>query len=510
MTRLLLLVACLLTLLVPHRALAEPGDIDAAARGVVRVVIIGTDGTNFYPVAHGTGFAVSPTRIVTNAHVVAEALEDETLRIGVVPNHGEGGALARVVTVSEGKDLALLELAPGLRLAPLTLAGAALPSGAEVNAVGYPMNVDQAQGLSVNDIIQPQPPVKSRGFLSDARSSRDVATLLHTAPIARGNSGGPLLDACGRVLGVNSFGAESSGGDAEFFFAIATTELAAFLRASGVEPQINARPCRSLADLDAEDAARRSADQERARAALAERATSAREARERARLEAEMAVLQERENAMAIALVLLLASAGLAFAAWQVSRDPARRRLAIALGAGAGIALVGAAASWLTRPGLAEIDRRALAATRSPATAPAQATARPEGGTLTCTLDEGRSRITGPAEASIAFTWDGKGCVNGRTQYGLAEGEWSRLFAPDSEDVVAINTYDPGARAFRVERYLLSAPAMQAVRAARARYQAPTCNAGQPPATLGERQSEVRALLPTRPNERLYYSCRAE
>ena len=129
---------------------------------------------------------------------------------------------------------------------------------------------------------------------------------------------------------------------------------------------------------------------------------------------------------------------------------------------------------------------------------------------LTCTLDEGRSRITGPSEASIAFSWDGKGCVNGRTQYGLAEGEWSRLFAPDSEDVVAINTYDPGARAFRVERYLLSAPAMQAVRAARARYQAPTCNAGQPPATLGERQSEVRALLPTRPNERLYYSCRAE
>lgn len=507
MTRLALLFACLLTLLLPQRALAEPADIDAASRGVVRVVIIGTDGTNFYPVAHGTGFAVTPTRIVTNAHVVADALDDETLRIGIVPNHGDGGTLAKVVTVSEAKDLALLELAPGLRLAPLTLAGSALPSGAEVNAVGYPMNVDQAQGLSVNDIIRPQPPVKSRGFLSDARSSRDVATLLHTAPIARGNSGGPLLDSCGRVLGVNSFGAESSGGDAEFFFAVASNELAGFLRASGVQPQINARPCRSLAELDAADAARRAADQERARTALAERATTAREARERARLEAEMAVLQERENAMALALMLLLASAGLGFAAWQVSRNPDRRRLAAGLGIGAAIALVGAGASWLTRPGLAEIDRRALAATTNPTSATKASTALNGAGTLSCTLDEGRSRITGAAEPNITFTWDGKGCVNQRTQYGLAEGEWSRLFAPDSEDVVAINSFDPAARAFRIERYLLGAAPMQRVRAARARYQAPACTSAEAPSTLGERQAEIRGMLSDRPNERLYYTC---
>ena len=66
-------------------AVADPGDIDAAARGVVRVVLIGDTGGEIAPVSHGSGFAVTPTRIVTNAHVIREALQDDTLRIGVVP-----------------------------------------------------------------------------------------------------------------------------------------------------------------------------------------------------------------------------------------------------------------------------------------------------------------------------------------------------------------------------------------------------------------------------------------
>jgi S1-C subfamily serine protease len=66
-------------------AAADPGDVDAASRGVVRVVIIGEEGDQPVPVSHGTGFAVSANRIVTNAHVIAEAEQDDTLRIGIVP-----------------------------------------------------------------------------------------------------------------------------------------------------------------------------------------------------------------------------------------------------------------------------------------------------------------------------------------------------------------------------------------------------------------------------------------
>ncbi|NKB16359.1 MAG: trypsin-like peptidase domain-containing protein [Sphingomonadales bacterium] len=157
----------------------------------MRVVIIGEDGGEQAPISHGTGFAVSATRIVTNAHVVSEALQDDTLRIGIVPSEGAGGAFARVVAVSPRNDLALLEIASGgLRLPALTLAGGANANLGEVSAVGYPMNVDLAQGLDIGDIFRAPTASESRGFLSGERPSRQFDTILHTAPIARGNSGG--------------------------------------------------------------------------------------------------------------------------------------------------------------------------------------------------------------------------------------------------------------------------------------------------------------------------------
>ena len=215
MTRLIL--ALLILLGAPLRA--DPGDIDAAARGVVRVVIVGRDSEGVFPVSHGTGFAVAPGRIVTNAHVVQDAAKDEVLRVAIVPPESGGAVFGRIVAIDARRDLALIATDESLRLPPLALAGGTPQDSGEVAAVGYPMNVDRAQGLSIEDIFTAQPPVKSRGFLSGFRPSRQFDTVLHTAPIARGNSGGPLLDGCGRVLGVNSFGAESDGADSEFFFA---------------------------------------------------------------------------------------------------------------------------------------------------------------------------------------------------------------------------------------------------------------------------------------------------
>ena len=68
MTRILFLLAILLAALAGTPAHAEAADIDAAARGVVRVVIFDkaveeTGEEQLYPVSHGTGFAVSPQRI---------------------------------------------------------------------------------------------------------------------------------------------------------------------------------------------------------------------------------------------------------------------------------------------------------------------------------------------------------------------------------------------------------------------------------------------------------------
>jgi hypothetical protein len=510
----LALLCSLLSSLVPVApASAEPGDVDASARGVVRVVIIGEEGDQPVPVSHGTGFAVSATRIITNAHVVAEAVQDDTLRIGIVPPEGTGGAFARVVAVSPRNDLALLEIAKGaLRLPPLALAGGPGSNLGEVSAVGYPMNVDLAQGLDMADIFRPQPPVKSRGFLSGERPSRQFDTILHTATIARGNSGGPLLDPCGRVIGVNSFSAEAQSGDGEFYFAVSLRELLPFLRKNGVEPVVNALPCRSIDELNAEERQRLEAEQSQARAALSERAETLREMREKAQLAAQMEVLAARENRLALALVALIAAIGAGYAGCVWRGDEARRtHVRIATGLCAAM-LVSAILLWFTRPGLAEIEDRVAAALAKAAggdAGPAEGTGTDAAeGALLCTLVPERSRVTAARTDDIAFEWSADGCVNGRTQYGLGKGgEWQRVFAAAEDAAVAVNTYDPATRTLRTDRYLLGQQELAAARAARSAYTPPTCGVSDGARTLGEQQSALIAALPDRPNERLVYSC---
>lgn len=510
----LVLLAAMLGLM-PRNAAADPGDVDAASRGVVRVVLIGEEGGQPTPVSHGTGFAVSPTRIVTNAHVVSEAAQDDTLRIGIVPSEGAGGAFARVIAISPRNDLALLEIAKGsLRLPPLAMAGGTVSNLGEVAAVGYPMNVDLAQGLDMADIFRAQPPVKSRGYLSGERPSRQFDTILHTAPIARGNSGGPLLDPCGRVIGVNSFSADSNSGEAEFYFAVSLRELLPFLRSNGVEPSVNALPCRSIDELNAEERQRLEAEQSQARERLAERAETLRDVRERARLEAQMAVLGQRENRMALALIALIAAIGAGYAAAFWRGDEARTTHTRLSAAASAAALVIAGLLWITRPGLAEIeDRVAAAVTRAEGgdvATPATGSQSAEGA-LICTLVPERSRVTAARTDDVAFDWSADGCVNGRTQYGLGQGgEWQRVFAAQEDAAVAVNTYDPATRTLRTDRYLLGQQALSEAREARAAYTPPACGVSDAARTLGEQQSALIAKLPDRPNERLVYRCIAK
>lgn len=520
MGRIILALLAFAALLAPRAALADPADIDAASRGVVRVVIVGGEGEESYPVSHGSGFAVTPQRVVTNAHVVLDALRDENLRIGIVPSEGGEAANARVIAVNSRNDLALLEITGNLRLPPLVLASGPTADSGESYSVGYPMNVDRAQGLEIGDIFRAQPPVKSRGFLAGTRPSRQFHTVLHTAPIARGNSGGPLLDGCGRVLGVNSFGADTTSSDAEFFFAVSNRELAPFLRENGVEPRINDSACRSLAELDEAEREQIAREQMAARAELAQANEQERIRRDRARFEAEMAVRDERDDRMFAGVILLLMAAGAIWWAYEkrapVETDeamtawPRNNRIVLAIGIGA---VLVALLLHLTRPGLDEIDRRvdnALggggAGDRAEPGAPATTGAR----TYVCTIQPQRSRITGAVAETMEFEWSPGGCVNGRTQYGFASGTWSRVLVPNDEQAVSVNSFDPDRRIFRSERYLLSQSAMEEARAARGEYKAPACQVEEAAAKLGDLQGAVLSALPDQPNERLVYECEGE
>ena len=508
MSLLLRLLIAFVSLATAPLALAEPADIAAASRGVVRVVLVANDGQTIQYVGHGSGFAVSPTLVVTNAHVVAEARDSDTMMIGVVPSEGTSGYLAKVVAYSPRNDLALLRLIDKGAIPALTLFPGAVDDGSEVYAVGYPGNVDLAQGLSLAEIVEPQSAVKTRGYISAGRSSRQFETLLHTAPVGSGNSGGPLLDSCGRVIGVNSFGTLSEGADSEFYFAVSLREVTGFLREAGVKPRIAGMPCRSLAELDRAESQRLASEQARSDAQTRRQGAASDKAEADAQRRAELEVIAERENGMALAALLLVA----ALASWGgaiVLEQRGDRRMALVAG-GAGIALLLAAiVTWILRPPLESIDERAAASLSSAEPDPVAATsAEASAGTFVCVFDPARSRATVSEVADVQLAWSAGGCVNGRTQYGLAADGWSRVLAPNDEATVSVNRYDPATRTYQVERFLLGLEAMTAARAARSTVKAPACDVDDASAReFGAGLQTIKALLPPQPNERLVYKC---
>jgi hypothetical protein len=172
---------------------------------------------------------------------------------------------------------------------------------------------------------------------------------------------------------------------------------------------------------------------------------------------------------------------------------------------------VAAVLLWITRPGLAAIEDRveaAVAAAEGGAAPDAATPSLAAEGALICTLVPERSRVTAARTDDVAFEWSADGCVNGRTQYGLASGgEWARVFAAQEDAAVAVNYYDPATRTLRTDRYLLGQQALAEARAARDAYTPPACGVSDAARTLGEQQTALIAKLPERPNERLVYNC---
>ena len=506
---------------VPARA--DPADVTAASRGVVRVVLVRSGWTGTAMLGHGSGFAVGPDLVVTNAHVVEEAHADSHVVIGVIPSQGRDSYPAQVIAFSPGNDLALLRLGNGAALPPLTLFPGAVGDGMQIAAVGYPGNVDAAQGLSTGDLVTPQDTVKTYGQVSAGRSSREFDTILHTAQLGAGNSGGPLLDTCGRVLGVNSFGTISHNGtDSSFFFAISMHELQPFLIAAGVNPHLASLPCTSIADLDRADATRAEADRMRASADAAARGAAKDRAFDKARRDAELDVLSERDNGLVVAALMLVLATGGAMFSWlqwqknggQKNGGQKNRTRAMRVGLGLTfVVVVGAGFAWILRPPLSAIDERAkdrIAELDAAAAPSGDPSLQPAAGTgkLVCVLDPQRSRVTVSDITDVPITWGAGGCMNGRAQYGLAGDGWSRVLVPNGEDTITVTHYDPADRDYTVERFLMGIDDMARARAERQKITIPACGADEGGARqFGAAQGAIRAMLPVEPNERMRYSC---
>jgi len=499
--RLLLVILALFASL-PVAAQSNP-DIDAAARSVVRVVVVAPDEVGEDGLGMGSGVAITPTRILTNAHVVEAAVERGGF-VGIVPSEGRKRFQGKVIAYAPDLDLALIALQDGT-ITPAVLNGSVIPDGTAVAALGYPFGVDRAMASGVDEVVRPQSPVKSLGSISGRRSNARFDTLLHTAAIGRGNSGGPLVDACGRVIGINSFLSITEGIDSTFAFALSVKEVAAFLSKAKVAPTIVTTPCLTQGDAAAREAALAQTDEESAALARrrAERASAAATAE---KMKIRDTIASERENGLAAA-ALLLAVAVLTLCGGGVllATRPKRRASASALlGIGA-LLVLGAVLLFLTRPKMSDAEDRYAAL--HPPKAVGSVTPATEGPKL-CVLNPDRSRVTVSQTDDVPLDWREGGCVNGKTQYGQNGATWSRTFVPNSEATVTIQNYDPARRRYTVERYLLPADAMEAARRIRSGYRNNACSADiAQRQSVAEMESAIRAALPQTPNERLVFDC---
>ena len=501
----LLVTAALLT----GPAQADPADISAASRSVVRVVLAAKDGNKVAFVGHGSGFVVAPDKILTNAHVIEIARQESSVVIGIIPSQGGTSYGGRIIAYSPGNDLALIHVLDGGRLPPMTIFGGPVDDGADVVAIGYPGSVDRAQGLDLDDLINPMSPVKTTGTISGGRTTKQFDTLLHTAPIASGNSGGPLIDNCGRVLGANSFGSISDGNDAEFGFAVSAREILNFLRKAGVTIGVTATPCRSAAEISEKERLREAT----ARAQVAEAKAAEMAKRDRAetklRTSISQEIIAERENRIAIA-ALMLALALLAAGGGTVLLLKGKRNPAIGAASAAGILLVSAVIIFLSRPDFSEIDDRVAAAmnAKTDKDSSLQKIAATSG-KYQCTINPDRSRITVSQQDELLLDWTEGGCVNGRTQYGRDGAQWSRVFVPNQEQTVTISSFRPDSGEFTEERYLMGLEAMTRARAIRGQYGNKACTTDVQMLTdIEDMVKAIRAELPPQANESLVYECK--
>jgi S1-C subfamily serine protease len=166
--------------------------VDRVGPAVVSISLGAADrGNEFEPIGAGSGFVVAPDGyLVTNCHVVQNAP-----RIEVTFMNGDR-LKANLVGLDESTDLAVICVnASGLPHASLG-ESSGLRVGQLVIAVGNPYGFQSTVSTGV---------VSALGRSLRSRKGLLIENIVqHTAPLNPGNSGGPLLDSRGRVVGINT------------------------------------------------------------------------------------------------------------------------------------------------------------------------------------------------------------------------------------------------------------------------------------------------------------------
>jgi hypothetical protein len=151
----------------------------------------------------GSGFFIESNKVVTNYHVIKEAEN-----ISMIDMYDNTYSVKYILGYDEDIDLAIIET--NEKGNPIKKNTHGLTPGETVYTLGCPFGI---------------PFVIAQGLLG--KTTWDIEgknTIMHTAPMSSGNSGGPLVNAYGEVIGVNTL---SSGGETAQLlnYAVKTEEL---------------------------------------------------------------------------------------------------------------------------------------------------------------------------------------------------------------------------------------------------------------------------------------------
>ena len=208
MNRCFKVLFCLLSLLEISLFSLAAAAVDFDTETLYRSIFTVKTGTTL-----GSGFAIDETHIITNAHVV------QSEKTVLIVTYQEERLYADVEKTDRQRDLAVLRLknatVPPLETAPLNT----VLDGDDIYAVGAPKSM--AYTLT-------------KGIVSNrARTMNGTVYIQIDAAVNEGNSGGPLLNAQGKVIGVNTLKIIDSEGIA---LAIPIDRVIAFMHEETTAP----------------------------------------------------------------------------------------------------------------------------------------------------------------------------------------------------------------------------------------------------------------------------------
>ncbi len=224
--------------------------VNEASKSVIRIVIKMQNG-----ISSGTAFCINSNGYyITNHHVIENAIGSQYKAKAVksiIPSIEEYDV--KIVWYSEDKDLAILKI-DGLNLPSLKLSSNSVVVGAlDVHAIGFPGGADlidirnkgtiQTKNFTIPKISGGSAASVPFNVKLSQKASIEACVIQHDAPVNHGNSGGPLVDDCGNVIGVNEQKAidptnirSNMAGDTiqGIFYAVAVDEVKSALDSNGI------------------------------------------------------------------------------------------------------------------------------------------------------------------------------------------------------------------------------------------------------------------------------------